>query len=73
VAELAPRPDVPATITSSGMGEFGGFGCTGFEPLAPSRYEVVFTASTEIRDKRERLRGLDSGRTLALSFNRPVD
>jgi 5-methylcytosine-specific restriction endonuclease McrA len=70
LAELFPRPDVPASIqplTGSTAAGPPGHGPTGtvmssglhptrsrIEPLAPARYRLEFTASAELKEKLER-------------------
>ena len=92
VAELAPKPDVPATIrklpaspppvaravTSDELHLDAVAPSSApiaaspsppkppaVEPLAPARYKVQFTASTELRDKLQRLAALMPGADLA--------
>ena len=67
VAEVAPKPDVVAKIRKlSAPGQLRPDAVVlpkatvprPVEPLAPARYKIQFTASAELKDKIERLRGL---------------
>jgi len=52
--QLPCRPPTPRSSAAASQGSRA----AKIEPLAPSRYKVQFTASTELRDKLERLRAL---------------
>ncbi len=74
VAEIAPKPDVapairklPAQLRPDAVGPSPAPPVVpvarpaAIKPLAPARYKVQFTASAELKDKIERLRGLMRG------------
>jgi 5-methylcytosine-specific restriction endonuclease McrA len=89
IAELAPRPDVPPTITPVGLCQrtllpheappspTEPSPSRAPEPLSVDRYLVSFTASTELRDKLERARDLLRHRVpdgnLEAVFDRALD
>ena len=67
VAEVAPKPDVaskvrklpaPAQLSPDAVVLPKATAPRPVAPLAPARYKVQFTASAELKDKIERLRGL---------------
>lgn len=55
LAQRAPRPDVPESVTPDSSSSPSK---TRLEQLAPERVRIEFTASTEFRDKLERVREL---------------
>jgi 5-methylcytosine-specific restriction endonuclease McrA len=89
IAELAPRPDVPSSVTPIGVcqrtlvpegappGSAEPITPRSPEPLSAERYHVSFTASTAFRDKLERARDLLRHRVpdgnLEIVFDRAID
>ena len=81
VAEVAPMPDVepkirklpaPAQLSPDPVVLPKATAPRPVEPLAPARYKVQFTASAELKDKIERLRGLMPERDLAAIIEEAV-
>ena len=81
VAEVAPKPDVaarirklpaPAQLSPDAVVLPKATAPRPVEPLAPARYKIQFTASTELKDKLDRLRGLMPDSDLAVIIDEAV-
>ena len=81
LAEVAPKPDVapkirklpaPAQLSPDSVVLPKATVPRPVEPLATARYKIQFTASTELKDKIERLRALMPDSDLAVIFDEAV-